>query len=309
MVFTLGGMKRGENLLTCPRSLLSGKPAMNQSPETVAIVGVGLLGGSIGLALQKRGLARRVIGIGRKTSRLQQARRRGAVTETTTSLARGVAEADLVVVCTPVDNVADHVCAAVEAAGARTLVTDVGSTKVQIVAELTERLPAAARFVGSHPVAGGEKAGVKFAQPDLFEGRLTILTPGSQSGRQDVSQISRFWQSLGSRVTRMTPREHDQQIAMISHLPHVLATLLAAGTTSDQLPLAGRGWLDTTRVAAGDVQLWRQIFQQNKVHVLKSVDKFGQLLTSFREALDKDDMGKITRLLETGKQNRDAVGN
>ena len=171
------------------------------------------------------------------------------------------------------------------------------------------RLPAAARFVGSHPVAGGEKAGVKFSQPDLFEGRLTILTPGSQSRRQDVSQISRFWQSLGSRVTRMPPREHDRQIAMISHLPHVLATLLAAGTTSDQLPLAGRGWLDTTRVAAGDVQLWRQIFQQNKVHVLKSVDKFGQLLTSFREALAKDDMGKVTRLLETGKQNRDAVGN
>ena len=103
--------------------------------------------------------------------------------------------------------------------------------------------------------------------------------------------------------------EHDQQIAMISHLPHVLATLLSAGTTGDQLPLVGPGWLDTTRVAAGDVQLWRQIFQQNKVHVLKSVDKFGQLLTSFREALAKDDMGKITRLLETGKQNRDAVGN
>jgi prephenate dehydrogenase len=163
--------------------------------------------------------------------------------------------------------------------------------------------------LGSHPLAGGEKAGVKFAHPDLFQDRLAILTPGPQSRRQDVSQISRFWQSLGARVIRMSPREHDQQIAMISHLPHVLAALLAAGTTADLLPLAGPGWLDTTRVAAGDVQLWRQIFQQNKVQVLKSVDKFGQLLTSFREALDKDDMEKITRLLETGKQNRDAVGN
>ena len=302
-------MKKGENLLPCPRSFFPVKPVMNKSTETVAIVGVGLMGGSIGLALRERRLARRVIGIGRQASRLQQARRLGAVTETTTSLARGVAEADLVVVCTPVDNVVDHVCAVAEEAGPGTLITDVGSTKVQIISELKERLPAAVRFVGSHPLAGGEKAGVKFAQPDLFQDRLTILTPGPQSHRQDVRQISRFWQSLGARVIRMAPREHDQQIAMISHLPHVLAALLAAGTADDQLPLAGPGWLDTTRVAAGNVQLWRQIFQQNKVHVLKSVDKFGQLLTSFREALDKDDMEKVTRLLETGKQNRDAVGN
>ncbi len=282
---------------------------MNQPPETVAIVGVGLLGGSIGLSLKKRGLARRVIGIGRNADRLQQARQCGAVTETTTSLACGVAEADLVVVCTPVDHVADHVCEVAEIAGQGTLITDVGSTKAEIIAILEDQLPPEARFVGSHPLAGGEKAGVKYAQPDLFEGRLTILTPDRHSDQEDVSQISRFWQSLGARVIQMTPSEHDEQIAMISHLPHVLASLLAAGTTGDQLSLVGPGWLDTTRVAAGDVQLWRQIFQQNKVHVLKSVDKFAQLLTSFREALDKDDMEKITRLLETGKQHRDSVGN
>jgi len=288
---------------------LPGKSIMNQSPETVAIVGVGLLGGSIGLSLQKRGLARRVIGIGRKASRLQQARRLGAVTETTTSLARGVADADLVVVCTPVAHVAEHVCAVAEKASIGTLITDVGSTKAEIIATLEDQLPSKACFVGSHPLAGGEKAGVKYAQADLFEGRLTVLTPGSQSERQHVRQIRRFWQSLGSRVVEMTPAEHDEQIAMISHLPHVLASLLAATTNPDQLSLVGAGWLDTTRVAAGDVQLWQQIFAQNKVHVLKSVHKFAQLLTSFREALDKDDMETIISLLETGKQHRDSVGN
>ncbi len=282
---------------------------MKKSTTTVAIVGVGLIGGSIGLALRERKLAQRVIGVGRTASRLQQARRRGAVTETTTSLERGVAEADVVVVCTPVDDVAEHVCAVAENTGSDTLITDVGSTKEQIVQHLEVKLPAKTRFVGSHPVAGGEKAGVRFARADLFEGRLTIVTPGKQSAAQDIQRVSRFWRALGAQVVRMTPRQHDEQIAAISHLPHVLATLLAAGTTAKQQQLVGTGWLDTTRVASGDVMLWRQIFQQNKVHVLKSVDKFAQLLTSFREALDKDDVREITRLLETGKKHRDSVGN
>jgi len=282
---------------------------MKKSTTTVAIVGVGLIGGSIGLALRERKLAQRVIGVGRTASRLQQARRRGAVTETTTSLERGVAEADVVVVCTPVDDVAEHVCAVAENTGSDTLITDVGSTKEQIVQHLEVKLPAKSRFVGSHPVAGGEKAGVRFARADLFQRRLTIVTPGKQSAAQDIQRVSRFWRSLGAQVVRMTPRQHDEQIAAISHLPHVLATLLAAGTTSEQQQLVGTGWLDTTRVASGDVTLWRQIFQQNKVHVLKSVDKFAQLLTSFREALDKDDEREITRLLETGKKHRDSVGN
>lgn len=282
---------------------------MKKSTTTVAIVGVGLIGGSIGLALRERKLARRVIGIGRTASRLQQARRRGAVTETTTSLERGVAEADVVVVCTPVDDVAEHICAVAENTGPDTLITDVGSTKQQIVQRLEVKLPAKTRFVGSHPVAGGEKAGVRFARAGLFQGRLAIVTPGKQSAPQDIQRASRFWRSLGAQVVRMTPRQHDEQIAAISHLPHVLATLLAAGTTAEQQQLVGTGWLDTTRVASGDVTLWRQIFQQNKVHVLKSVDKFAQLLTSFREALDKDDVREITRLLETGKKHRDSVGN
>ena len=282
---------------------------MKKTTKTVAVVGVGLIGGSIGLALRERGLAQRVIGVGRKASRLQQARRRGAVTETTTSLSRGVAEADLVIVCTPVDEVVEHVCAVAERARPETLISDVGSTKEQIVAELKMRLADPVRFIGSHPLAGGEKAGVKFAQADLFQDRWSILTPGKGNSRRDVSQISHFWRSLGARVIRMTPRQHDQQIATISHLPHVLAALLAAGTSADQLRLSGAGWLDTTRVAAGDVQLWRQIFQQNKVHVLKSVDKFAKLLASFREAMAKDDALELTRLLERGKQNRDSVGN
>ena len=282
---------------------------MKKSTTTVAIVGVGLIGGSIGLALRERELAQRVIGVGRTASRLQQARRRGAVTETTTSLERGVAEADVVVVCTPVDDVAEYVCAVAENTGPDTLITDVGSTKEQIVQHLEVTLPAKTRFLGSHPVAGGEKAGVRFARADLFQGRLAIVTPGKQSAAQDIQRVSRFWRSLGAQVVRMTPRQHDEQIAAISHLPHVLATLLAAGTTTEQQQLVGTGWLDTTRVASGDVTLWRQIFQQNKVHVLKSVDKFAQLLTSFREALNKDDVREITRLLETGKKHRDSVGN
>ena len=302
-------MKQAKNLVPCPRSFNRVYRAVKKSTKTVAIVGVGLMGGSIGLALTERGLADRVIGIGRSASRLQQAKRRGAVTQTTTSLSRGVAEADLVVVCTPVNEVVEHVCAVAEKTGPDTLITDVGSTKDQIVSELKRRLPRSVRFIGSHPLAGGEKGGVQFSQADLFQDRWTVITPKKNSFPADINKIRRFWRSLGARVTAMTPRQHDEQMATISHLPHVLATLLAASPSADQLKLIGTGWLDTTRVAAGDVELWSQIFQQNRVHVLKSVDKFAKLLADFREALAKDDALEITRLLETGKHNRDAVGN
>jgi prephenate dehydrogenase len=280
--------------------------------NTVAIIGVGLIGGSIGLALRSRDLAGRVVGIGRSAGSLRQAARCGAVTETTTRLARGVADAELIVVCTPVQSIVDHVLQAAESCPQGALITDAGSTKASIVAAIERELkPTPGRnvaFIGSHPLAGSEKTGVQFARADLLEGRVVVVTPTRRSRADDVVRVEQFWGSLGTQVLRKTPQAHDQAVAATSHLPHVLASLLAAATPRELLPLVAGGWLDTTRVAAGDVELWRQILNENRADVLKSLDKFAKVLASFRAALQRGDQAKIAKLLEAGKQNRDAVG-
>jgi prephenate dehydrogenase len=275
--------------------------------ETVAIVGVGLIGASIGLALRRRGLAGRIVGIGRNASRLETARAMGAVTTVTTDLDAGVAEADLIVVCTPVAMITSHVRAVAAACPDHALITDAGSTKGFICRQLAAHADTASRFVGSHPMAGSEKSGARFAQEDLFEQRVTIVTPVG-GGSDAVPQIEAFWDSLGSRVVRMSPDAHDAAVAAISHMPHLIASALAAATATEDLRLAAGGWSDTTRVASGDAELWRQILIQNQGHVLQSVDKFAKVLADFREALATEDAARLEQLLDAGKQKRDALG-
>ncbi len=277
--------------------------------DTVAILGAGLIGGSIGLALRRRGLARRVIGVGRRESTLQKALAREAITDATTDLAVGVAQADLVIVCTPVCHIVEHVRQTAQHAPPGVLITDAGSTKGEIVAALEQNLPRGAVFVGSHPMAGSEKTGPEFAEADLFERRATIVTPTANTPPAAVEQIEAFWRSLGSQVFRMSPQAHDAAVATISHTPHVAASVLAAVTPEELLPLVGGGWLDTTRVAAGDVELWRQILTENRGHVLRSLDEFEKTLASFRDALARGDDAYFVHLLEQGKRRRDAVGN
>jgi len=297
--------------------------------DTVAIVGVGLLGGSIGLALQRRKLAAHVIGIGRREESLRRARDHGVVTHTTTDLAVGVASAELVIVCTPVGDIVDHVCAVVEHCPPSTIITDVGSIIANIVGPPQQRLAPRARFVGSHPMAGSEKTGPEHAREDLFEGRVTVVTPvaeapvanpsdsdtaapaayrTSSTDANSLQRVIAFWQSLGSRVICLSPADHDQAVAMTSHATHVIATVLAVATEAEQLPLAASGWQDTTRIAAGDPPLWRQILLGNRQQVLKSLDKFEKVLSQFRTALENGDEESVEQLLHAGKNSRDSVG-
>jgi len=276
--------------------------------DTVAIVGVGLIGGSIGLALQERGLARRVVGIGRRASSLRKARACRTVTGTTTRLDRGVADADLVVVCTPVADIVDRVCLVAQHCSAGTLITDVGSTKTDIVRRLDRELQGGPLFVGSHPMAGSEKTGPENARADLLVDRVTVVTPTPDTQRDALRRIERFWSSLGARVVRMAPGDHDQAVAMTSHATHVIATTLAAATPPQALPLAASGWRDTTRIAAGDPQLWLQILLANRQEVLRSLGRFEELFAAFRSALQRGDAARLVQLLDAGKQTRDSVG-
>ena len=205
----------------------------------VAIVGVGLIGGSIGLALRQRNLAENVIGIGRRQVSLRIARRVGAITHTTIDLAKGVAQADLVIVCTPVGQIAAYVQEAAQHCPEGTLITDAGSTKQQIVAVLDNQLPRGCRFLGGHPIAGSEKTGANYAKAELFDGRVAVLTPTKNTRAEDYDLLEEFWQGLGSVVVQMSPEEHDRALAITSHLPHLAAAALANTIPENYLP-AGR---------------------------------------------------------------------
>src|SRR6185437_1061445 len=276
--------------------------------DTVAIVGVGLIGGSIGLGLRQRELARRVVGVGRSAASLRRAKQIGAVTSTTLELARGVAKADLVIVCTPVGRIVEDVQAAATACRPGLLITDAGSTKAEIVSALDGQLNGKAHFVGSHPLAGGEKNGPGAASPELFVGRTVVVTPTKKTRQEDYAALHALWTDLGANVVSMSPADHDRILAGTSHLPHLAAAALAAATPEDDLQWTASGWLDTTRVAAGDAELWRQIFSSNRAHVLKALVRYEKVLASLRRALEQGDDKKLTEILLQAKRRRDAVG-
>jgi prephenate dehydrogenase len=276
--------------------------------ETVTIVGVGLIGGSIGLALRKRGLAERIVGVGRNQEKLEKAREMGIIDTATTSLEQSVADANLVVVCTPVATIVSQIQKLAANCRPGTLITDVGSTKTTMVHALIDPLAEGVYFVGSHPVAGSEQSGYEHATADLFVDRVTVVTPTPKTRKEDEQAVSEFWSSLGSKVISMNPEEHDKALAITSHLPHVAASATAAVTPPEYLNLVAGGWTDTTRVASGDAELWRQILIDNRENVVQSIDQLIKTLHAFRDSLATEDEQKLIQLLIAGKKNRDALG-
>ncbi len=230
------------------------------------------------------------------------------MTETTTDLARGVAEAQLILVCSPVETIAEQVIQVADSCSPTAIITDAGSTKLGIVERVAAGLPGGkATFVGSHPLAGSEKTGVAHAQPHLFRGRTVVVTPTAETPASARDRLCAFWTGLDASVITMSPAEHDAAVASTSHLPHVVASVLAAVTPEVYLPLVATGWLDTTRIATGDVELWRQILSENRTSVLRCLEQFAKVLDSLTVALRQRDDLAVTELLATGKQRRDAL--
>ncbi len=280
---------------------------------TVAIVGPGLIGASVGLALRRGPWAREVVGIGRKAASVRKAASCGAVDRTTTDLERGVAGADFVVVCTPVSSIAAVVRDVIRSCPPTAMVTDAGSTKARIVQDVQRCFAAAtahqrAMFVGSHPLAGDHRAGAAFARADLFDGRVAVVTPHAHAPTSRVNRVRAFWRTLGARVLTMSPAEHDRGLAAASHVPHVVASALASATPANVLQLVAGGWRDATRIAASDPELWQQILFANRSHVLRSLNRVERNLRGLREAIDRQNTKQLVRLLSEAKRRRDAVG-
>jgi prephenate dehydrogenase len=282
--------------------------------DTVAIVGVGLIGGSIGLALRERKLARRIIGVGRRQTSLDAARKIGAIDHGVTSLSGGVAEAQVLIVATPVDTIAERIVQASAAVPPDCLITDAGSTKEQIVTKVDAALAArrgGPRFIGSHPLAGDHRTGAEHARADMFDGRVVVITPTEATRPAAVTEASGLWQSLGANVISMAPEKHDAALAITSHLPHLVAIALASSTPSEFLPLTASGWRDTTRIAGVDPKIWQPIFTANREHVLDALDTMSDVLGGLRESLEQGDNESLIATLEAAakkKRDRDALG-
>ncbi len=272
--------------------------------DTVAIVGVGLIGGSVGLALHSRGLTTKVVGVGRDSRTLQQARQRGVIDEATTDLVEGVADARVVVECTPVSRIVQDVQRAAAAAPKDALVTDAGSTKRQIVEQLEADPTAVAAFVGAHPITGSERSGWEHARAGLFRDRVCVLTPTPRTPPAQVARARGFWTSLGCRILEMNPSEHDEVLAYTSHLPHALAAALASSVPAAWLALAAGAYRDGTRVAAADPGLWTAIFRANRGPLLKAIGTLEERVAAFKYAMMTDDEDTIHRWWDEARHRR-----
>lgn len=280
--------------------------------ETVVIVGVGLIGGSLAAALKRSGAARRVIGVGRDPARIRRACDSGLIDEAVTEISDVADRADVIVFCTPVERVAEGVRQAETALSIRLgssdrtkpcLITDAGSVKAPICLELAD----ISRFIGSHPIAGSHRKGFEAADSRLFEGRICVLTPTNSSSEQEIQRLERFWKAVGMQTVRMSASTHDRSLALTSHLPHVAASALAATLNVENRFLTGSGFRDTTRIAAGDPDLWTGILMQNAVHIGDVIDELQRNISAFREALSTRDAATIRDLLRKGQLSRDAL--
>ncbi|MEB2346404.1 MAG: prephenate dehydrogenase [Deltaproteobacteria bacterium] len=266
--------------------------------ERIAVLGLGLLGGSLAWAARERALAAEVVGCGRRAEPLRRARERGLVDRTTADPVAAVAGADLVVLATPVGAMAPLLAQVAPALAPGVLVTDVGSVKALLADTLPGLLPPAARFVGSHPMAGSHEKGPDHARPDLFEGAVCVVTPVPGDAPEAVERIEALWRAVGARVVRRDPAGHDREVAWMSHLPHVLAFAYARAlgeAPAGARAVAGPGFRDFTRIARSDAELWADILVANAKAVGGPLARVARELAEVARRLEAGDSDALER--------------
>ncbi len=279
--------------------------------QKVTLVGVGLLGGSLGLAIKQRGLAAKVDGYVRRTVSIGECEKMGAVDHATRDLLRAVEKADLIILCTPLGQLREVTEKMLPALKPGAIVTDVGSVKGSVVDDLELIIArAGGHFVGSHPMAGGEKTGVSAARADLFVNAACIVTPTNHSNKDAVSRVEEFWAAVGGRVLRLSPSLHDDLVSRSSHLPHIVAAELANYVLSpahppEQATVCANGFRDTTRIASGSPEMWRDIAVANRKNLARVLGVFIEDMQEFCLALENGDVKAIEEFFEQAKFRRD----
>ena len=257
--------------------------------KTYVIVGLGLIGGSLGAAITKRIPNARVIGVSRDSSKIKFAKKKRLIHEGSTNLKSAVRSADYIFVCAPVDKIPQLVLEIDRSAKIGAIVTDVGSTKSEIIKSIERKKLKHIQFVGSHPLAGSHLTGVQHASARLFEGAAVFVTLSQKTSPQAVREIAAIWRKLKTHVKMSSPQVHDQIVSEISHLPHATAALLMQTASEKSLGFAASGFLDSTRIAQGDADLWAPIFLTNKTNLLKDLKRFQIALSH------------LSRLIQQGK--------
>ena len=291
---------------------------MNETPhippiQTLAIVGVGLIGGSLAMALKQAGAVGSIIGVGRSRVNLATALSLGVIDQIQPDLQQAVDDADIIVLATPVNTIARLFEAIAPAMNADKIVTDVGSVKGGIVEQARAALGIHFnRFVGAHPVAGKEKSGITAATNDLFENHKVILTPNAQTDVEACRRIENMWRSTGAEVKLMDVAEHDRVLSITSHLPHVLAYVmmdfLSTSSSRDRCyEMAAGGFYDFTRTASSDPEMWRDISLMNKQYLLAHIAEFKTQLEHVAKMIEADEQQAIETLYASAKQARARV--
>ncbi len=274
----------------------------------LTVVSPGLIGGSIARGVRARRLAGEVVVVARHEAAVRATLDAGAADRGTTDLAAGVAGADVVVLCAPVGALPRLVRAAWPHLSAGAVLTDAGSVKRSVV-EAAPACPARAgvSFVGGHPMAGSERSGFAASDPDLFEGRVALVTPTPDTPEAAVAAVTALWEGLGSTVRRLPPEVHDHLVAQISHVPHLAAYALVSAADGDALPLAGRGFTDTTRIAASAEALWSDIFRENRGPVLDALARYEAVLGRWRDLVARGEWATLEAELGRAREVREKL--
>lgn len=275
--------------------------------KRVTIIGLGLIGGSLGLAIKEKKLAKEIVGVSRRQGTIQQALSFGAVDSVTLDLKKGIKGSDLVVLTAPVLKIIDITRRISPHLEKGAIVIDAGSTKETIVKAIESILPDGVDFVGSHPLAGSERSGVIYSNKDLFKGSHCILTKTACTNPMALNKIKRFWNRLGMEAEIMSPARHDKVVSRLSHLPHAASAGLSNACSKVDLHLAAGGFKDATRIASGSPELWKDVFITNRKNIVRDIKLLKKELSKIEKALIKNDSRGLLRLLKKAKDIRDSV--
>ena len=273
----------------------------------ISVIGLGLLGGSITLAVSRIFPRVKTVGYTHRATTRQKARELAVAAEIVDDMSESVSGSDLVILATPVRTFEKIFSAIRGSLRHGCIVTDVGSTKVLPHRWAAKRLPKTVHYIGSHPIAGSEQRGVEFARDDLFEQAACILTTTKKSNNRAVQTLKKFWSELGCSVKLMTPAEHDKIFANVSHLPHIAAAALINANKAEELKFAGRGFMDTSRIASGPANIWADVLLSNASNTAKGIDKIIAELLKLKKAIKSGNVKQIEKLLEAARVKRAAL--
>lgn len=275
--------------------------------KRITIIGLGLIGGSLGLAIKKQRLAQEVIGVSRRRSTVVRALSRGVADRVTLDAAKAVQGADLVILCAPVLKIIDIARDISGSLEEGAIVTDAGSTKKEIVKHIESILPDKVHFVGSHPLAGSEKSGVIYSDGNLFDNSYCLVTRSSWTEKSALEKVKKFWRRIGMKVEVMSPDKHDMIISKLSHLPHASSAALSNACSKAELRFAAGGFKDATRISSSSPELWKDIFLTNRKNIIRGISDLEKELSKIKSALKKNSGKELMKLLEKAKTIRDSI--